>query len=170
MQKQNFIQEINGNYFLRKPKEKAPTLIYFVVKINKTKIRIATGVKIYPKQWSKKKQRAIISTNYSELDNSNNAIVNSLILHYNRKFNEFKNYLSNNPNEIDYASSLLKSFMYIKKTMINPIKYLFNSIENDKTIKSSTKKDYINHLKWFEKYQEIDAINTFNDINTFIEY
>lgn len=165
MQKQNFIQEINGNYFLRKPKEKAPTLIYFVVKVNKTKIRIATGVKIYPKQWSKKKQRAIISTNYSELDNSNNTIVNSLILHYNKKFIEFKNYLSDNPNEIDNASRLLKSFLYNNKTMVNPIKYLFNSVENDIKLDTGTKKDYINHLKWFEKYQSVAPINAFNDIN-----
>ena len=165
MQKQNFIQDLNGNFFLRTPKQKAPTLIYFVVKVNHIKIRLATGVKIYPKQWNKRKQKAIISNHYSKLDNHNNTIVNEVIQQYHKKFRDFKDYLSNNPNEIDYASSLLKSFMYIKKTMINPIKYLFNSIENDKTIKSSTKKDYINHLKWFEKYQEIDAINTFNDID-----
>lgn len=45
---QTFIQELQGNFFLRSPKQTTPTLLYYVVRINNKKVRLATGVKVYP--------------------------------------------------------------------------------------------------------------------------
>ena len=62
---QTFIQELQGNFFLRSPKKTTPSLLYYVVRINNKKIRLATGVKVYPQHWDKGNQKAIISSQYS---------------------------------------------------------------------------------------------------------
>ena len=81
---QNFIQELQGNFFLRSPKQTTPTLLYYVVRINNKKIRLATGVKIYPQHWDKSKQKAIITPQQPKQTRINNGIVNEKIAEYLR--------------------------------------------------------------------------------------
>lgn len=57
---QTFINELQGNFYLRTPKLEKPSLIYYVVVMNGRKYRFATGVKVYPKHWDIKNKKLIL--------------------------------------------------------------------------------------------------------------
>lgn len=160
---QTFIQELQGNFFLRSPKQTTPTLLYYVVRINNKKIRLATGVKVYPQHWSKREQKAIISSQHPKLTRINNSLVNDKIEEYQKRFSKFKEYLCDNPAEITNGGELLKSFIY-DKMKENCIEYLRKSKDEDITISEGTKKDYKSALDNLERFCTQDnAVNKFND-------
>lgn len=160
---QTFIQELQGNFFLRSPKQTTPTLLYYVVRINNKKVRLATGVKVYPQHWNKREQKAIISSQHPKLTRINNEIVNEKIDEYLKRFSQFKDYLCNNPAEITNCGDLLKSFIYNKMSE-NCIGYLRKRKDEDKTISEGTKKDYKSALDNLERFCTQDnAVNKFND-------
>ena len=66
----------NAHFNLRERKADKPTNIYCVVYLQGKQYRFATGVKVLPCQWDKKRQVAIISNVQSIVDNYNNNIVN----------------------------------------------------------------------------------------------
>lgn len=163
---QTFIKELQGNFFLRAPKQDSPTLLYYVVRFNDKKYRFATGVKVYPNQWNKVYQIAEINSKLSKLERLNNAIVNKKIEEYKYRFSQFKTYLCNNPLEIVNGENLLKAFIYNNKVMDNCIEYLRNCKDEDKSISSGTKKDYKSAIDNLEKYSlEDKKITSFNDLN-----
>ena len=160
---QTFIQELQGNFFLRSPKQTTPTLLYYVVRINNKKVRLATGVKVYPQHWDKGKQKAIISPLYPKLTRINNSLVNDKIEEYLKRFSKFKEYLCDNPSEITNGGDLLKSFIY-DKMKENCIEYLRKSKDEDKTISEGTKKDYKSALDNLERFCIQDnPVNKFDD-------
>lgn len=160
---QTFIQELQGNFFLRSPKQTTPTLLYYVVRINNKKVRLATGVKVYPQHWDKNKQKAIISPLYPKLTRINNSLVNDKIEEYLKRFSKFKEYLCDNPSEITNGGDLLKSFIY-DKMKENCIEYLRKSKDKDKTISEGTKKDYKSALDNLERFCIQDnPVNKFDD-------
>lgn len=160
---QTFIQELQGNFFLRSPKQTTPTLLYYVVRINNKKIRLATGVKIYPQHWDKSKQKAIITPQQPKQTRINNGIVNEKIAEYLKRFSQFKEYLCNNPAEITHGGDLLKSFIYNKMSE-NCIGYLRKRKDEDKTISEGTKKDYKSALDNLERFCIQDnPVNKFDD-------
>lgn len=160
---QTFIEELKGNFFLRSPKQSTPTLLYYVVRINNKKIRLATGVKVYPQHWDKNKQKAIISSLHPKLTRINNSLVNDKIEEYLKRFSEFKAYLCSNPSEIANGGDLLKSFIY-NKVSENCIEYLRKCKDEDKNISAGTKKDYKSALDNLERFCTQDnAVNKFND-------
>lgn len=172
MEGQVFVNELKANFNLRTPKCEKPTNIYLVCCINSRQVKLATGVKVYPEQWNEGKQEAYISCRLSELDNINNTIVNEKIAEVKNSFLQFKHYLCDNPNEISDSIEILKKFIY-KDTMtkkqekVNVIHWLRNALIADRTVKESTRADYIKHIKFFQTFLEetnkfpID----FNDIN-----
>lgn len=160
---QTFIQELQGNFFLRSPKQTTPTLLYYVVRINNKKVRLATGVKVYPQHWNKREQKAIISSQHPKLTRINNEIVNEKIDEYLKRFSQFKDYLCNNPAEITNCGDLLKSFIYNKMSE-NCIEYLRKCKDEDKTISEGTKKDYKSALDNLEKFcSQGNTVNSFNE-------
>lgn len=160
---QTFIQELQGNFFLRSPKKTTPSLLYYVVRINNKKIRLATGVKVYPQHWDKGNQKAIISSQYSKLTRINNSLVNDKIEEYLKRFSKFKEYLCDNPSEITNGGELLKSFIY-DRMKENCIEYLRQSKDEDKTISEGTKKDYKSALDNLERFcSQGNTVNSFNE-------
>ena len=160
---QTFIQELQGNFFLRSPKQTTPSLLYYVVRINNKKVRLATGVKVYPQHWDKGKQKAIISPLHPKLTRINNSLVNDKIEEYLKRFSQFKEYLCDNPSEITNGGELLKSFIYNKMSE-NCIEYLRKCKDEDKTISEGTKKDYKSSLDNLERFcTQNNAVNKFND-------
>lgn len=111
-QKQLFIN-CKLNFNLYKPKGKKPTLIYAVVYFKGKQHRISTGLKIYPKQWNRKRQIACISERQTELDNYNNSIVNKKLKDILFSFEQSKNHLCNH-------MELLPEFPEILIQNINP--------------------------------------------------
>ena len=169
---QIFFNEVQAKFNLREPKSNKPTNIYLVCRIDRKQIRLSTGVKVYPEHWNVKKQEAYISCRLSELDNLNNTIVNTKIIEIKNRFLQYKRYLCDNPNEIGNSVKILKKFIY-KDTMekekqnINAVHWLRNTLALDRTIKDSTRADYVKQIKFFEAFlNEVGKypIN-FSDIN-----
>lgn len=111
-QKQFFVSEIKGSFNLRKPKGSVPTLIYFVVRINGKQYKLATNVKVYPYQWDKKKQIAIVSNTQTAQDNRNSFIANEKLTDLLKHFWEFKQYLCNQNEVPTDIGALLKHYIY----------------------------------------------------------
>ena len=109
---QTFIEELRCHFNLRRPKSEKPTNIYMVVYLRRKQYYFATGVKVYPKQWSKKKQVAIISNTLTEIDNDNNKKVNKKIEELKLNFQQYKSYISANVDAVDRAEMLLKCYIY----------------------------------------------------------
>ena len=169
---QIFFNEVQAKFNLREPKSNKPTNIYLVCRIDRKQIRLSTGVKVYPEHWNEKKQEAYISCRLSELDNLNNTIVNTKIAEVKNRFLQYKRYLCDNPNEIGNSVKILRKFIY-KDTMekekqnINAIHWLRNTLVLDRTIKDSTRADYVKQIKFFEAFlNETDRYPIgFSDIN-----
>ena len=169
---QIFFNEVQAKFNLREPKSNKPTNIYLVCRIDRKQIRLSTGVKVYPEHWNEKKQEAYISCRLSELDNLNNTIVNTKIAEVKNRFLQYKRYLCDNPNEIGNSVKILRKFIY-KDTMekekqnINAIHWLRNTLVLDRTIKDSTRADYVKQIKFFEAFlNEVGKYPiSFSDIN-----
>ena len=169
---QIFFNEVQAKFNLREPKSNKSTNIYLVCRIDRKQIRLSTGVKVYPEHWNVKKQEAYISCRLSELDNLNNTIVNTKIIEIKNRFLQYKRYLCDNPNEIGNSVKILKKFIY-KDTMekekqnINAVHWLRNTLALDRTIKDSTRADYVKQIKFFEAFlNEVGKYPiSFSDIN-----
>lgn len=165
---QTFVNELQGNFYLRTPNREKPSLIYYVIVMNGKKYRFATGVKVYPNHWNIKKQEAYISMRLSELDNRNNSIVNEKIAEMKSCFSEFKNYLCESPNEIENSEVLLKQYIYKKKeaNTMDCIAFLNNQLASYNGASASTKKDYSNGIKNLDRYiKEGHGINSFDEMD-----
>lgn len=101
MQTQLFISAITCNFNLRKPKVDKPTNVYCVVYQNGKQHYFATGLKVMPEQWNKKKQIAMVSNTLTTLDNRNNNILNDKIKQLKGYYQEYIDYLCNNPDDTD---------------------------------------------------------------------
>lgn len=165
---QTFINELQGNFYLRTPKLEKPSLIYYVVVMNGRKYRFATGVKVYPKHWDIKKQEAYISVSLNELDNTNNSIVNTKIAILKDCFSDFKTYLCEHPNEIINSEILLKQYIYRNKQKRNMdcIAFLNKKLEEYTGASDKTKKDYSNGIKNLDRYmKEGHEVTSFDEID-----
>ena len=105
---QIFIKELKGNFNLRRKSSTKATPIYFVVYMDGKQHYFATGVKVYPSQWDKKKQIAVVSNTQSKLDNYNNNIVNSKLKLFTQHLLDYKSHLCNNPQDLCRASECLR--------------------------------------------------------------
>ncbi len=99
------------NFNLCKSKSERPTLIYAVVYFRRKQYKINTGVKVYPSQWNKKKQLAIISARHTKLDNYNNNIVNDKLKQILLSFEQSKVYLCEHIELITNLYELLKQYI-----------------------------------------------------------
>lgn len=176
MEKQIFIHEMTCNFNLREPKTNKPTNIYFVVCIDGKQIKFPTGVKIYPDHWNKRKQEAYISYRLSELDNKNNAIVNTKISTMKKDFLEYKHYLCDNPNLLDSKLSLLKKYInkdnMEKTNNISAIETM-RKIINERDGAASSKLQYSRNMNKFERFLKAKKIeDNFQNMNlkTFNSY
>jgi hypothetical protein len=79
MSQQFFPEELNGRFFLKTPKSKKATPLFFAVRIKGKSHKFTLGTKVYPQQWNQLLQKAYISPILSNLDNPNNAITNPKI-------------------------------------------------------------------------------------------
>ena len=169
MEKQAFVNEMTCHFNLREPKAKKPTNIYLVISIEGKQIKFATGVKIYPEQWNKKKQEAFISYRLSELNNNNNIIVNDKIASMKRDFMEYKDYLCENPKKLGSKALLLKQFIYkenMKKDANDSAIKTMKQIVIGRQGKESTKSQHISNLNKLERFLDENKIeDNFKNMN-----
>lgn len=157
--KQIFINNIRCHFNLRRPNSTQPTIIYCIIYINGKQRYFSTGAKVYPQQWSKKKEITIISNLQTKLDNYNNQLANNKIRLFKERFSEFKSYICNDIKLLNKSDEMLKKYIYkdmvnknIKGTEIleNAFQYYFKYLSKSKVSKSKrTKHD---QLKSFFEY------------------
>lgn len=182
MKQQFFPEELNGRFFLKTPKSKKATPLFFAVRINGKSHKFTLGTKVYPQQWNQLLQKAYISPILSNLDNQNNAITNQKIEDTKEKFNKFKMYLYTiNECNIDKITVLLKKELSTmsrqktsnKKKFDDIVKEIQETVYNDTTLKKGTSDNYIKkglpalrtYLTYLKDTQNT-IINEFNQFTT----
>ena len=173
---QIFIKELNGNFNLRRPKSTKPTPIYYVVYMDGIQHYFATGVKVYPSQWDKKKQIAVVSNTQSMLDNQNNGIVNRTLNLFTQHLSDYKSFLCNNPQELCRAGELLNQFFNKKTNMkhnnngteilLEALEYYYNYIAK-KPISPNTVRQSEYHLGHYIEYIKEQGIS--DDVTIFTQ-
>ena len=156
MQKQLFINGISCKFNLRKPKEvDKPTNVYCVIYQNGKQHYFATGLKVIPKHWNKKKQIAEVSNSLTTLDNRNNNILNDKINQLRGYYNEYIGYLCSNPDNTDELNNFIYRNMEKKETKYKATNLLERALEiytTEKKQNENTIRNYYNRLKAFIKY------------------
>lgn len=109
-QEQTFF-DFRLNFNLFNSGTKKATTIYAVVYFKRKQYRINTGVKVYPGQWNKKRQLAVISAKQTKLDNYNNTIVNDKLKQILFSFEQSKLYLCEHIESISNLYELLKQYI-----------------------------------------------------------
>lgn len=162
--KQLFI-DCKLNFNLYNPSGKRPTLIYAVVYFKGKQYRISTGLKIYPRQWNRKRQIASINKRQTELDNYNNSIVNEKLRHILFSFEQGKLYLCNHMESLTDFRGLLKQ--YINPNMVSRKKRTEGSVPATTQMqlllseveKDSTRRIYQGNIKVFKQFLDEAGIS-----------
>lgn len=160
MQKQLFISEISCKFNLRRPKViNKPTNVYCVVYVGGKQHYFATGLKVLPSQWNKKKQIAEVSNTLTTLDNRNNNILNEKINQLRGYYKEYIEYLCSNPNDTDKLCNFIYKDMNMKKpreTKEKATDLLERALEiyksKSKSLSTATLRGYENKMNAFKKY------------------
>lgn len=182
MQKQLFISEISCNFNLRRPKViNKPTNVYCVVYVGGKQHYFATGLKVLPSQWNKKKQIAEVSNTLTTLDNRNNNILNEKINQLRGYYKEYIEYLCSNPNDTDKLCNFIyKDMKKEDNKQIKATDLLERALEiyikrgKSKTV--STLRGYDNKMNAFKKYIKDSKVDdnlellTQRGINNYQEY
>jgi len=164
MQKQLFISEISCNFNLRRPKViNKPTNVYCVVYVGGKQHYFATGLKVLPSQWNKKKQIAEVSNTLTTLDNRNNNILNEKINQLRGYYKEYIEYLCSNPNDTDKLCNFIYKDMKKKNNkQIKASDLLDRALDiiiSENELSANTKKNYYNRLNAFKKYIEDSKVD-----------
>ena len=184
MQKQLFISEISCNFNLRRPKVvNKPTNVYCVVYVGGKQHYFATGLKVLPSQWNKKKQIAEVSNTLTTLDNRNNNILNEKINQLRGYYKEYIEYLCSNPNDTDKLCNFIYKDMNVKKpseTKEKATDFLERALEiyksKSKSLSTATLRGYENKMNAFKKYIKDSKVDdnlkllTQRGINDYQEY
>lgn len=102
-------------FYAREAKGEKPQIIYFNAKVGNQQFVISTNVKVKPEQFNVKRQIAIVSNEFCELDNRNNSVVNDTIKLYRNKWSEYIKWLSQNPDKLSEAKQNIVNFVPMKK-------------------------------------------------------
>ena len=107
MEQQFFVDGVTAHFNLRNPKSDKPTPIYLIIRIGKIQYKIPLGCKVYPLHWDKKKQKAYVSPNLTELDNRNNLIVNNKISLFLVGYMKALNYICKCPDRTENIRDII---------------------------------------------------------------
>ena len=147
------LYRIKGKFNLRSKKE-VITSIYFVVSYDGKQIKVPTGLKINPKHWNSKKEKALISKGLLEIENYNNLIVNIELNKIKLLFNDFLSYICNHINELDNFKDLLYRYCSRKKMRKNKESAIIalEKLLDEKSMKQTSKSSYKTELDCFKAF------------------
>lgn len=158
MEEQVFL-DFDLRFNLRQAKRNKPSIVYAVFSYGGKQVKINTNTKVYPTQWNNKRQIATISNGQTILDNTNNKIVNDTLRKIGIVFEEQKNYLCNNIDEIE-------NIFNVMKTAINP-KYKNRMKKKDEPLATYIMLDFAakKGKTTYDQYKTIiNAFKTFLDL------
>lgn len=157
---EQFFLNFNLNFNLRSQDSEKPSLIYGVVSWQGKQLKVSTGMKVYPKQWDKKRQSCKVGIGLSNLDNRNNTIANNKIKSTLFAFSELKLFLCEQ-DKISYEdfytilrkylSPALKTKKTPQKSMENATITILKHINNGSQSETS-KKIYRGNISNFQSF------------------
>ena len=161
-QKQIFF-DFRLNFNLLNSDTKKATTIYAVVYYKRKQYRINTEVKVYPSQWNKKRQLAVISAKQTKLDNYNNTIVNDKLRLILLSFEQSKIYLCEHIESISNLYEVLKQYvnpnMATKKSTKDSAPATTQMILLLSTVdKDSTRNIYRGNISVFKRFLDDEKI------------
>lgn len=144
---------VKGKFNLRSKKEEI-TSIYFVVSHDGKQIKVPTGLKINPKHWNGKKEKALISKGLLEIENYNNLIVNIELNKIKLLFNDFLSYICNHINELDNFKDLLYRYCSRKKMRKNKESaiIILEKLLDERRMTKGSKSGFETELKCFKSF------------------
>jgi len=182
---QIFLNE-SCKFYCRTTKGRKPVPVYANIKVMCKRFVIPTKTKVIPEQFNVRRQTAVISNLFPELDNINNRIVNDTLKSFLVKFDEMVLTLKNNPDKLADISEIIRSFAPMKKKEItkkftDTLEYILNhelerQLKEHKitetwavTKKSNIKKfvDYIKLKKLSDDWSVLSN-KTFNDYKDYL--
>lgn len=162
--RKQFFLDSRLNFNLYKPNARKPTLVYAVVYFKKKQYKISTGIKVYPKQWNKRKQLAVVSSRLTQLENYNNSIANEKIKRIQLSFEEGKLYLCEHMESLSDFYALMKQ--YINPNMVSRKKTTASSVSATAQMKQllskvptdTTREIYRGNINVFKQFLEKEKI------------
>lgn len=91
-----------------------PTIIYCILRQNSKKYLFNTAVKVMPSQWSRKRQQAIVSNEFSELENRNNTIANDRLKAIRKHYSDTLTEIQDNPDNMSNLITIFATHLNIK--------------------------------------------------------
>lgn len=137
--------------FNLRSKSSETTLIYYIIRFEgKIIVRKSCEVKVKPSQWSRRRNRCIISSEYSPLDNHNNKIANLKLKEIEKAFEDF---IYNFEDLSNLEKALSETFMGRKKKEVSEVTIAsMLDLFKKKPITEATKKSYVFVMKDIEAY------------------
>jgi integrase len=176
--KQVFVTDLKAHFNLRSKRGLKPTNIYFVVSYKGKQYKLPTDVKVYPFQWNKKKQIAIVSNELDNIDNANNTIANEELAKISQRYEEFISYICSK-GTTNIINDLKRYMKQDKLKEVDITKFMwiaFNEFYLHKSTKESSKNVIRQKIEIFCSW--VNANNMNNDkeaisqrgINDFTDY
>lgn len=167
--RQFFPQEIKVHFNLRQPQSHHPTAVFLVVYVKRKQYKFPIGAKVYPSQWSKKYEQAIVGWKLNDNENNNNKIVNEKINSIISKISEHFPYLCCADDIIPTIKNIVQAMGRRPKKEIDIIKVLLDGIDNDNALEDGTKvnkRNFVSHLQAFLESDEARSykIKNFKDL------
>lgn len=122
------LNKLTFNFNLRQPNSKRETPVYLVVKVDNKQMKIATGIKILPFIWNKRKQQIEVSRQLNEDERVKILQYNKIIFDLKSQCNEVFNYLCSA--DVENVESFIKDTIKIED-MARPKKH--NTKKNNST-------------------------------------
>ena len=167
---QIFVNELKRHYNLRNPKSEKPTMVFFVVRINKEQVKISVGMKVYPKFWIASK--AMIDGSIPYIENKNNQLLNDRLNLYDKRFLEYKSLVCNGILTVD--KEILRNYITTGKIImakkaithdnIDIKTTLLSYLKEDKSKKESSKDNDRRFINDFGNYLSQYTLKDYTDI------
>lgn len=165
---QTFFNEIRCKFNLRQPKNEHPTRVFAVISYKGKQTKVSTGLKVYPLQWNKRKQCAVIDYNLSKEDINNNEILNTKIKELKTLFDETKTYLCNHI-ETNNPLQTIQQRMKSKKKETVQFEEVFEEVISTKNKVTANSYRYTwNVVKCVFDVDSYDKV-TFESVRNFID-
>lgn len=154
MEQQFFVDGVTAHFNLRNPKSDKPTPIYLIIRMGKIQYKISLGCKVHPSHWDKKKQKAYVSPNLTELDNRNNLIVNNKISLFLVGYMKALNYICKCPDRTENIRDIIVKEIGGKRMSRHKKNALIElgEILDEQAMKDESRYGYHSELKTFSKF------------------
>ena len=144
------LNKITAHFHLRSRKIGKLSIIYLVVRFKGKQYKYSTGLHVYPEHWDRKRQRAVISSYFTEICNKHNNMINRELIVVWRQYEDWRLKISEsatfrmlNLNSIKKMKQKIKN----QNAVIQLIKLL-----NEQPMKDSSRYTYMQEIKSFEEF------------------